>query len=177
MSRTTAGKVQIADNLLDKGLIKTPQEYITVMETGNLDPAIKNPEMELSLIHQENDDLLSGKPVRAMVTDSHLLHLQEHRCVFADPDLRSPENAQKLEMALNHYMEHKQLYETQDPLFSMISGEPPAPNPQPPQAPADMGPPPGGPQSNGGPAPEMGGPAPMPPLPSTATPPPPMGPM
>jgi len=38
MARTTGGRVQIADTLLEKGLIKTPQEYLSVMNTGNLEP-------------------------------------------------------------------------------------------------------------------------------------------
>jgi hypothetical protein len=155
LMNTIGGRLQIADNMLDKGLVKTPQEYITVLETGNIEPMLEGMESELSLIREENDELRDGKPVQAVVFDSHLLHMQEHRQLFADPSLRN--NPDQLKAAFDHYQQHLNLYKNQDPLFAMIAGEPPAP-----QAPPPPGPPGAPPQGPQGPGP--GGPPPGPPM-------------
>jgi hypothetical protein len=125
MSRSAAGRMQIADNLLEKGLIKTPQEYITVMETGQLEPMTDGISSQLSLIHGENDKMAQGIPTQAMVGDAHLLHCQKHMELIDNPDVR--DNAEFLAVLLAHVQSHKMFYETQDPFFSLISGEPPAP--------------------------------------------------
>jgi hypothetical protein len=150
LNRTTGGRVQTAENLLQHGLIKTPQEYLTVLNTGQIEPLYKATENELALIHQENDDLLEGKPARALVGDAHLLHMQEHRSVYSDPELRrrsvmgDQKAKQIIQQALAHVQEHAALYQGQDPIFAMIAGEPPAPMPPMPPGPP-MGPPPVGP--------------------------------
>jgi len=139
MSRTTAGRLEIANNLIQMGLIKVPQEYITVLETGNLEPLTQGTQVDLSTIHAENDSMLSGKPVMALITDAHLLHSQEHRALLSNPEVRK--NSSLTKMVLDHIMVHEELYEQQRPFFSQIAGEPPAPPQAPPQPP--MGPPPG----------------------------------
>jgi len=133
LQRTTAGKVQIADSLLEKGMIKTPQQYLQVMETGNLDPLVEGPEAELDLIRGENELMMEGQfdKVRVLVGDAHLLHVQEHKCLLSNPLVRSDENI--VAGILAHIQEHKELYETQDPFWSQISGEPPSPQAQAPQ--------------------------------------------
>lgn len=169
MSRTTAGRVQIADNLLERQLIKTPQEYLTVMNTGQLDPAVEGTESQLALIRQENEGMLDGKPAQAMVGDAHLLHAQEHLVITANPDLRAraaqgdPQAVQTLKTATAHIQEHVNLYNTQNPIFSQIAGEPPAPPMAPPMPPGPPAPDQGAPPMEG-----PGAPPPPPPLPATA---------
>jgi hypothetical protein len=161
VSRTLAGKMQMAEDLLGKGMIKTPQEYMTVLESGNLEPLTEGQDAENTLIRQENEALMDGKPVRAIPGDQHLLHSQEHKALLADPAIRI--NGQHVEKVLSHIQEHVQLYKTQDPVFAMISGEPPAPMP-PPMAPppgAPTGPQPQGPGEGGAPMPMSSGPAPL----------------
>lgn len=154
LMNTIGGRLQIADNLLEKGLVTTPQEYITVLETGNIEPLLENKESELSLIRQENDDLRDGKKSPVMIQDSHLLHMQEHRILFSDPELRR--NPHNLQPAIDHYQQHVNLYKSQDPLFAMVAGEPPAPQPAPP--PPGMGPAPGPQAPPPPPAPHQGPP-------------------
>jgi hypothetical protein len=129
MQRTTAGKVQIADSLLEKGMVKTPQQYLQVMETGNLDPLVEGPEAELDLVRGENELMMDGQfdKVRVLVGDAHLLHVQEHKCLLSNPLVRADESI--VAGILSHMMEHKELYETQEPFWSQISGEPPSPVP------------------------------------------------
>lgn len=160
LSRTTAGRVQLAETLLDKGILKTPQEYFQVLETGNLEPVVQGPIAQTDRIRSENEDLLDGKSVRALVSDTHLLDMQEHTTVLNDPEVRraaatgDPYAKQVVQNTMDHIMEHMKLYKEQEPLWSMINGEPPAPQP-PPMPP--MGPPPEG-GAPMGPPPEQGPP-------------------
>lgn len=162
LSRTVAGRMEMADQLLQKGLISDGKAYLTLIETGQFDQALEGDEAQQMLLRKENEDLRDGKPVQALVGDPHLLHMQEHRAVIADPMIRGAvaagdPMAQKIVQAtIQHIMQHNQLYHTQDPIWSQIAGEPPAPPPPPPPG---MMPPPG-PPGPGGPPPGPHGPPP-----------------
>jgi hypothetical protein len=133
LTKTLGGKLQVADALMSKGFVKNAQEYLTVLETGSLDPLLEGNEVELDLIRKENEAMQDGKPVKALVGDPHLMHIQSHRKVYADPELRAkaaagdPVATQVIAEAFRHTQEHIQLYQTQMPIFSQIAGEPPAP--------------------------------------------------
>lgn len=71
MMRTFSGKLQTTETLLAKGLIKPPNEYLTIIETGNIGTSLQALESEIDLIHKENDSLRDGKPVQALVGDAH----------------------------------------------------------------------------------------------------------
>ncbi len=158
LSRTPAGRIEMADAMLQKGMLKTPKEYFTVLSTGNLDALTEGEEAELSLIRQENEGLMEGKDMMAMTGDAHLLHAQEHKALLSNPAVRM--SSPIVQKVLSHIQQHIDLYKTQDPVWSAISGEPPAPMPPMPVMP----PGPGGPPMDG-PPPPMGGPgAPQPPM-------------
>jgi hypothetical protein len=159
--KTTAGRMQIADKMLDRGLIKNPQQYLTFLSSGTYEPMVESEENQLSLIRKENEDLMEGKEAIAIVGDSHVLHAQEHRSVLSDPMIRTlaakgdPLASQIIKNVQTHINMHKQLAESQDPFWAAISGETPiAPPPPPPGPPMDGGPmpPPDAPQP---PIPEM----------------------
>jgi hypothetical protein len=161
MTRTTAGRVAMADALLEKGMVTTPQEYLQVMETGNLDPLIEGPLSQLDLIRAENELMMDGQvsKVRVLMTDNHILHAQEHKCILDNPLVRADDEI--VAGVLAHIQEHLELYRSQDPIMASISGNPPPP-PQP--SPQDSSmmeqmPPPGMPQ----PPPELPANAALPP--------------
>lgn len=143
-SQTLAGREQRANNLLDKGLVN-PQEYLTVATTGQLEPLYRRPVSELNYVRDENQDLMNGVYVEAMITDNHPLHIDEHLTLTFDKDLRKkcviPGTREEATMGqiLQHIQKHKDMLMQQ-------------------QAPPMMGPPgapPGGPQS--GPPPSHSG--------------------
>ncbi len=183
LSRTSAGRIELADKFYDKGEING-REYMHVCQTGSLDSVMENKESTPELVQKENELLRDGKPVKAMVGDAHLFHMDKHMSVIDDPQLRTFA-AQGDQMAIaiiqattDHIMEHNNFYHTQDPIFSIIRKEPPAPPP--PMPPPPPGLPPG---NGGGPAPQGGPPPPQaqhpPGLPTMAPPPnlPPMPPV
>lgn len=140
LSRTIAGKTEIANNLLQQGLISSPQQYIQVLQTGQLEPLINSEQSELMLIKQENEKLSDGVNVRALATDQHALHIMEHRTVLASPEARDPRNAEIQRATLDHIQEHIELLKNTDPNLLALIGQQPiqqAPPPAPPGAPGD----------------------------------------
>ena len=103
-TKTTAGKVEVANNLLQSGLIANPQQYLQVVTTGTLEPLVEHDQSQLMLIRQENELLAEGQPVQAVMTDNESLHVLEHSCVINDPNVR--QNPQVLAAALGHIQEH-----------------------------------------------------------------------
>ncbi len=120
LTKTIAGKIQIAQDLLEQGMLKTPQEYTQVLETGTLDPILEGQTAQLMQIRQENEDLAEGKPASALAIDNHPLHIQEHACVLASPDARK--DPMIVQNTLAHIMEHITLNKTTDPQLLQILG-------------------------------------------------------
>ena len=142
LMRTTAGKLQIAEDLMNKGLIKTPDEYITILNTGRLEPIVEGQQAQLLLIRAENESLGDGKPQQALLTDDHILHIQEHQAVLASPEAR--QKPEIVNATLQHLNEHIALLMSGDPLLQLLG--------QPSLAPMLPPPPPGG--GGGGPSPK-----------------------
>lgn len=169
LSRTAAGRVDLADKFFEKGNISFKQ-YVNVLQTGTLDNVYEAEDAQPELIQKENELLMEGKPVMAMVGDGHKAHIKEHKAKMDDPYLRSraaegDQEAMSIIQAITmHCQEHMQLEMTQDPIWFAISGEQPPPPPPPMPM---MGPPPGpgGPPPQGPPPPDGPPLPPAPPLP------------
>lgn len=163
LSRTLAGRLGLADKLLDKDKISAKQ-YLQVATTGQLDTITESEESELDLIRKENESLMDGQPVRALTGDAHILHGREHKTVINDPNLRDraakgdPAALVIVQATLAHLKEHEMLRMTQAPYYNEISGEPPPPPP--PMMIPPMVPP--GPMPPGVPGPEANPPPPLP---------------
>lgn len=106
-TRSEAGKLQIAQDLMAKGLVSS-QEYFQVLETGQLDPMIEGPEAENMLIVEENERLRRGEPQIASPLDNHQLHIKQHSTILMDPTLRSTQDNPIVANTLQHIMNHAQ---------------------------------------------------------------------
>jgi hypothetical protein len=104
MARTTAGKVELATMMLQSGLITNADELLQVIQTGNLDPLTQGPTNELLSIRSENENLAEGNSVPVLITDKHMLHIDEHKSVLSNPASR--EDPLIVETTLNHIQEH-----------------------------------------------------------------------
>ncbi len=150
LAKTTAGRTEIANNLLQMGIVKTAPQYFMVLQTGELDVMMEGETLELVSIKTENEYLADGQQVEVVVTDSHVMHIQEHTAVIADPEMRK--NPEILKVVLDHIQAHILALQEVDPnLLKALGQEPIAPTPPPappapeggaPAAPgsADMGP-------------------------------------
>lgn len=124
VGQTLAYKTEVARDLLQNGLIKRPEEYLAVVNTGRLEPLLEGDNAELVLIQRENEYLKEGKLVHALPIDKHLLHIMEHRCAVADPESR--EDPARVQAISDHIMDHMQYLA--DPAFAplmMVLGETP----------------------------------------------------
>jgi len=132
---TLAGRVQMAEQMLQMQILKNPQQYIEVMNTGRLDAMYQGDQKIMLSIRRENEKLMEGKPVRALATDKHKSHIDEHTAILSDPDLR--EDQELAANVLAHIQEHIDLLRNTDPALLMMLGEQPLPplsemQPQPP---------------------------------------------
>lgn len=137
LSRTIAGRVQMAEQMLQMNLIKSPQQYFQVMNTGRLDSMFEGELSELMLIKAENERMMEGEEVNATSIDAHRLHIMEHKSVLADPDLRR--DPMLTEKVFNHILEHIDLLRNTDPDLLALIGEQPLPPLQPPAPPMPTG--------------------------------------
>lgn len=122
LATSKAGRIQMADNLLQYGTL-TAEQYITILDTGSLESATEGKQNELLLIRAENEKLLEGGEIKATAIDRHTLHIQEHKAVLADPELRLDEEL--TQRTLNHIQEHINLLRETDPALLMLVGEQP----------------------------------------------------
>jgi len=123
LAKTLAGKTEMATNMLNMGLIKTPEQYIQVMKTGNLDTMLEGEMSELMNIKSENEKLAEGSSVIALATDAHTKHITEHKAVVSSPEAR--ENPDIINAVLTHIDQHIKLLETTKPQLLQILGQPP----------------------------------------------------
>lgn len=128
LARTTAGRVQMAEQMLQMGLIKNPQEYFQVINTGSIETMYESDMNEMLLIRSENEMLMEGKQVSADILDDHRAHILEHRSVMADPELRKDQALKQNVQA--HIQEHIDMLRTVDVDLLMLTGQQPLQNPQ-----------------------------------------------
>jgi len=139
----------------------TQEEFLTVIETGQVRAMTQGQSAELGLIRDENEGFLEGTAAIASATDNHGLHVREHKCVLDNTEVRADQALVANVQA--HVMEHTNML--LDPGISLIqtilgyASEPLMPAPggnggsSPAPAPMDnpSTPPPGSPgQPNGG---------------------------
>jgi hypothetical protein len=123
LMQSHAGRWQVAENLIQMGLIKTPEKVLEILNTGNLETVTKGTTDELDVIRAENEALLKGNPVIAISIDHHAMHIREHRDVLSDPVLR--QDADLVQRTLAHIEEHIVLLRETDPALLAIYGEQP----------------------------------------------------
>ncbi len=139
MAKTTAGRAEIANQLIQMGLIKNVDQYFTVLNTGRLDSMMEGDQAELLLIRSENEKMMDGIAVQALALDAHSLHIQEHKAILADPDLRNDPTL--VQVTLDHIQEHISLLRNTDPGLLALTRQQPLPPLEPPMPPQEMLPP------------------------------------
>lgn len=123
LAKTTAGRVQMAEQMLQMGLIKTPEQYIGVINHGKLETMTDGIDKQLLLTKAENEKLIAGESPVAVFTEPHSLHIREHRDVLSDPDLKNdPDLVNRVQA---HIQEHINLLRTTDPATLQMLGEQP----------------------------------------------------
>lgn len=142
LSKTASGRIQIAQDLLQNGLIKSPEQYLAVVMTGTLDPITEGDQAEMNLIREENEALSEGRQVGVTAIDKHRLHIEEHRAVLSSLDAR--DNPEVVQVAMEHIQAHITELKEADPALMALIGEQSLMLPPPTPEEAAGGTPPGG---------------------------------
>lgn len=104
LTQTIGGNMEIAKDLLEKGMIKNPKQYLTIVRTGSLDAFTEDDEADDTAIKAENERLREGKPVQVIATENHQDHVLSHMSVIASPE--SKEDPNLVMATLAHIQEH-----------------------------------------------------------------------
>ena len=104
MSKTVSGRLSIAQDLLQNKIVTTAQEYLMVLETGEIEPLTQGASAELLNLASENEMLGEGTAVPVLFTDNHVLHIQEHSALASDPIVR--QDPEQFAIISQHIMEH-----------------------------------------------------------------------
>ncbi len=133
---TLAGRIQVAQDLVQAGLA-TKEEYLSVLTTGQLEPAYKFDNSQMMMIKEENEQLQNGKPVKVMNSDNHPLHFREHSVLLNSPEIRTnPDPNDPIAIGITkHMLEHLNAWTNIDPRVAAIMGIPPPPQPPAPPPP------------------------------------------
>jgi hypothetical protein len=123
LTKTISGRVQMADNLLQYQLLKDPEQYVNIINTGNLKTGTEETTSELLFIKGENETMLSGEKVQAIFTDNHLKHINSHKSLLNDPMMRRDINL--INLVSQHIQEHINLLSDTDPNILMALGQQP----------------------------------------------------
>jgi len=137
LTKTIAGRTELANQLLQSGLIKRADQYLMVLQTGQLDNMIDAETMSLQLMRQENELLAEGRNPPVLVLDDHAKHIQEHMAVLNTPEARL--NTGIVNATLAHIQEHLNQAQAANPAVLAILGRAPIAQPAPaPQQGADV---------------------------------------
>jgi len=105
ISRTTAGKLEIARDLMNLGFVQNPEQYAEAIKTGTIEPMFEGILSRSLLIRKENEKMRNGEIPPVLRTDRHDQHIPEHLSVLDDPDVRF--NPALVEAVLTHVGEHE----------------------------------------------------------------------
>lgn len=123
LSKTTAGRVQMAEQMLQMGVIKNPQDYMAVINTGELETLTDDTQRQIFLARIENEKMMAMEEALVVFTDDHAYHIQEHANLTADPDLRY--NAELMQLVYTHIQEHiTQLRNTDPDILAILKQQP-----------------------------------------------------
>lgn len=140
LTQTLSGRSDIAEKLMQGGMIKTTQDYLSIIEGAPLNQLYETELSENDLVQSENEALLEGSQVVALATDDHAVHIRKHAGLLNDPTVRLQN--QRVQAILDHIEEHKNLAQQTDPFLTAMVRTGKQPEGGPPPPPGGGGPPP-----------------------------------
>jgi hypothetical protein len=155
---TFAGKMEMAKMFMETGMIKTPEQVLSVFQSGNIDSLLEADNAQLAAMREENEMLLEGQEVpEALMEDNHVMHIREHMAILSTIETRQSMEIRGAVQA--HVMGHLQYILGGDPnaqmLQTILGYEVPfPPGAMPDGAGMPTAPPPGN-QGQAAPAPEL----------------------
>jgi len=133
LMRTVSGRMAVADKLVEMGVINpsipgAAEQYLMLVKAGTYEPMIESSQTQQMRIRAENERLMEGGEVRALISDPHWLEISQHLTLLDNPSLReaTPENEAIQANVLSHVQTHIEFMKTADPLLVALRGGPQA---------------------------------------------------
>lgn len=139
MMQTMAGRSDISEKMLNFGLLKSPQEFISILDGAPITRLWGNELSENDLILYEKEQILRNQMPQALSTDDHPKHIRAHSSIANNPAVRR--NPQMLQVITQHIEEHLRLARDTDPMLQAMANTGTMPQGGPPPPPGPMGPP------------------------------------
>lgn len=152
LMQAESGRIQVGQDLLQQGLIKTPQKYLELLATGNIEQESEAEVSRVRHIRTENEMMMAGKVVQIGKYDDHCAHVLEHLGLLDSPEAR--ENQPLADSVLQHIDQHMAIWATMPLPVAIATRQ----SVMPPPPPMPIGLPPGGPSGPPHPPPSPGGP-------------------
>lgn len=115
--QTAAGKAQLAELMVEKGMIKSPKRMIEVYTTGNLNVLLEDDVACEEAIIEENEQLADPEidpktgqelPIVAVISENHQDHIRGHQSVISKPNAKK--DPMLVQRVLMHIQEHINLW-------------------------------------------------------------------
>lgn len=135
---TLSGRLNTAENLMQHGLVKSTQEYLSILDGAPLSRLTDTETSENDLIESENEAMLEGQETPVLITDNHPMHVYKHKTLLNEPNVRV--NGAITKAVLDHIQEHVNQAKGGDPFLMGMANTGKMPEGPPPQS----GPPPSG---------------------------------
>ena len=103
--KSGAGRWELAQMLIQNGLVKNIEEALNVLTSNRIEPLYEGETAQLNLIRSENEELANGTPQPVIQTDNHEQHIEEHKAVLSSPEARQDQAI--VEATLQHIDEHQ----------------------------------------------------------------------
>lgn len=108
LQQNVAGRYELAKEMLQMGMVKSPEQLQQVLDTGRLDPITRGAGEQYILVLRENEMISTGEVPVALLSDNHVLHGLEHSVPLSSPDAR--ENPGVVSAYRDHMHEHYALF-------------------------------------------------------------------
>lgn len=102
-AKTTAGRVEIGEKLLQVGMIN-PDDYLNLLKSGTIERKINPKVAKEQNMHLENEQLMQGQAPLISPLDNHIDHINTHHTLIDMPNIRT--NSEILALVLAHIEEH-----------------------------------------------------------------------
>lgn len=127
LSKTVAGRLALAQTLLEQKLIQDPREFLQCVQTGNYEPLFAGPARQLILIKSENERIMKGEKPQVWVYDNDQLHIREHLELMDTPLRDDIEKAKGVQAHIDEHMLNWTNKTLKSPDILAAIGQPPLP--------------------------------------------------
>lgn len=124
-----AGRYEMVQQWMQFGTVQNPKVIVEFLKTGQVDSIIEGDFKDMVLVRDENEMLKEANVERLPIvlrTDDHPYHIEEHRQLLSDPEVRY--NPQIVDAVLSHIEEHEMFMMPPQPV-DPATGQPIEPMP------------------------------------------------